>query len=209
MKIKICGLTDPAEAAYCNAQQVDLAGMVLFFPKSKRNISIEQAKGIMEALRPEIQKVAVVVAPDLHQVRAIEAAGFDYIQIHGALPQTLLREIRIPILKAFNVTDLDQYVQYEAQEKIAGYVMDASEPGSGKTFDWNLVRQMPRSGKWLFLAGGLHAGNVEEAIFAVQPDGVDVSSGVEKSNGCGKDPEKIRAFVEQVRTFGETVEAGE
>ncbi|MBQ7432010.1 MAG: phosphoribosylanthranilate isomerase [Lachnospiraceae bacterium] len=199
MKIKICGLTSSLEAVYLNEQQIDFAGMVLFFPKSKRNITIAQAKEIMKALRPEIQKVAVVVSPDLQEVREIEAAGFDYIQIHGELTEELLSEIHLPILKAFNVTDMSRYEQYHQCEKIAGYVFDACEPGSGKTFDWSLVQQIPGDEKLLLLAGGLHAGNVAEAIRYVHPDGVDVSSGVEKSGGCGKDPKKIKAFVDMVR----------
>ena len=68
-KIKICGLTSPAEARYLNENHVDFAGMVLFFPKSKRNISIEQAKEIMAALDASIKRVAVVVSPSIEQVR--------------------------------------------------------------------------------------------------------------------------------------------
>ena len=86
-KIKICGLTSPAEARYLNENHVDFAGMVLFFPKSKRNISIEQAKEIMAALDASIKRVAVVVSPTIEQVRQIEAAGFDYVQIHGEIPE--------------------------------------------------------------------------------------------------------------------------
>jgi len=87
-KIKICGLTSPAEARYLNENHVDFAGMVLFFPKSKRNISIEQAKDIMAALDASIKRVAVVVSPSIEQIRQIEAAGFDYVQIHGEIPET-------------------------------------------------------------------------------------------------------------------------
>jgi len=79
MKIKICGLTTPKEAEYLNTNHVDFAGMVLFYPKSKRNISLEQAKAIQQALNPEIQTVAVVVSPTIKQVQQIEAAGFDYL----------------------------------------------------------------------------------------------------------------------------------
>ena len=71
-KIKICGLTSPAEARYLNENHVDFAGMVLFFPKSKRNISIEQAKDIMAALDASIKRVAVVVSPSIEQIRQIE-----------------------------------------------------------------------------------------------------------------------------------------
>lgn len=199
MKIKICGLTDPKEAAYLNAEQVDFAGMVLFFPKSKRNITIEQAKEIMAALDDSIRSVAVVVAPTAEQALQIQEAGFDYIQIHGALSAELAEQIQIPILKAFNISDLEQFAFYESLPQIAGYVFDAAEPGSGKAFDWSMLKELPRGERMFLLAGGLRAENVAEAIRFVELDGVDVSSGVEYTDRPGKDPEKIHAFVRAVR----------
>lgn len=196
-KIKICGLTSPAEARYLNENHVDFAGMVLFFPKSKRNISIEQAKEIMAALDASIKRVAVVVSPSIEQVSQIETAGFDYIQIHGEIPEAA---IAIPILKAFNVSDMDSYEKYHNDSRIAGYVFDAIEPGSGKTFDWKLVDNIPRDEKLLLLAGGLNPDNVRMAIEAVHPDGVDVSSGVENDDKAGKNPEKIHDFVAAVNS---------
>ena len=202
-KIKICGLTSPAEARYLNENHVDFAGMVLFFPKSKRNISIEQAMEIMAALDASIKRVAVVVSPSIEQVRQIEAAGFDYVQIHGEIPETETEAeaaIAIPILKAFNVSDMGSYEKYHNDSRIAGYVFDAIEPGSGKTFDWKLVDNIPRDEKLLLLAGGLNPDNVRMAIEAVHPDGVDVSSGVENDDKAGKNPEKIRDFVAAVKS---------
>lgn len=198
-KVKICGLTSPAEAQYLNENHVDFAGMVLFFSKSKRNISIEQAKEIMAALDTSIKRVAVVVSPSIEQIRQIEAAGFDYVQIHGEIPEAEAA-IAIPILKAFNVSDMNIYEKYHNDSRIAGYVFDAIEPGSGKTFDWRLVDNIPRDEKLLLLAGGLNPDNVRMAIEAVHPDGVDVSSGVENDDGAGKNPEKIRDFVAAVKS---------
>ena len=202
-KVKICGLTSPAEARYLNENHVDFAGMVLFFPKSKRNISIEQAMEIMAALDASIKRVAVVVSPSIEQVRQIEAAGFDYVQIHGEIPETETEAeaaIAIPILKAFNVSDMDSYEKYHNDSRIAGYVFDAIEPGSGKTFDWKLVDNIPRDEKLLLLAGGLNPNNVRMAIEAVHPDGVDVSSGVENDDKAGKNPEKIHDFVAAIKS---------
>lgn len=202
-KVKICGLTSPAEARYLNENHVDFAGMVLFFPKSKRNISIEQAMKIMAALDASIKRVAVVVSPSIEQVRQIEAAGFDYVQIHGEIPETETEAeaaIAIPILKAFNVSDMGSYEKYHNDSRIAGYVFDAIEPGSGKTFDWKLVDNIPRDEKLLLLAGGLNPDNVRMAIEAVHPDGVDVSSGVENDDKAGKNPEKIHDFVAAVKS---------
>lgn len=199
MKIKICGLTKPEEAAYLNHCQVDFAGFVLFFPKSKRNNTIENAKNIMKKLSPSIKKVAVVVSPAKMQIREIEEAGFDYIQIHGRLSEETIKASRLPILKAFNIKDIADFDDFLHWKQIAGYVFDAAEPGSGQTFDWNLVKNLPRDDKLFLLAGGLHSGNVAEAIAALSPDGVDVSSGVEYTSKPGKDEAKIKEFVKRVR----------
>jgi len=199
MKIKICGLTETREAAYLNRHHADFAGFVLFFPKSKRNNTIAHAREIMEQLDPAIKRVAVVVSPTEEQIEKIQLAGFDYIQIHGNLSPELLSHISLPVLRAFNVTDMGNYEQYHRNPRIAGYVFDAAEPGSGTTFDWNLVKEVPRDEKLLFLAGGLHPGNVAQAIAAIQPDGVDVSSGVEYGNQPGKDPDKIEKFISAAR----------
>ncbi len=199
MKIKICGLTSPEEASYLEGLEVDFAGIVLFYPKSKRNITIAAAKRVLAALPKNTKAVAVTVSPNLEQVREIEEAGFDFIQIHGRLLPELLIDTSIPVFKAFNITDMDNYHSYQNSQRIVGYVFDAQEPGSGKVFNWKLVKEIPRDDKLLLLAGGLTPDNVSEAIRCLSPDGVDVSSGVEYSDRPGKDPEKIRAFINAVR----------
>lgn len=198
-KIKICGLTTPQEAEWVSKSQADYAGMVLFFPKSKRNITIEQAKEIMKSMLPQIKKVAVVVSPSALQIKEIQEAGFDIVQIHGqVLPETL-ETLRIPFFRAFNVDNMQEWERYEAEPKCIGYVFDAVKPGSGETFDWSSIPNLPEDGKPYLLAGGLNSANVGSAIAAMHPYGVDVSSGVERDSGMGKDPEKMGAFVRAVR----------
>ncbi|MDD6483389.1 MAG: phosphoribosylanthranilate isomerase [Clostridiales bacterium] len=198
MKIKICGLTKPEEARYLNENKVDFAGVVMFFPKSRRNTEPDMAKQILCALSPQIKKTAVVVSPTPEQIGIIAGCGFDYIQIHSTLSKEVLDASPLPILKAFNISDMEQYEYFHSADKIHGYVFDSPKPGSGKTFDWNLVRSLPRDDKLFFLAGGLDPENVKDAIRALKPDGVDISSGVEYKNG-GKDPRKIELFVKNVR----------
>lgn len=204
MLVKICGLTRPEEAEYLNENGADLAGFVLFFPKSKRNITVDRAREIMARLDNGIKTVAVVVAPGATEIKVIAEAGFDYIQIHGDVSGELLQlaaERGLKVLKAFNVSDMDKYEYFHSRPEIAGYVFDAAAPGSGETFDWSLVKDIPRDEKLLILAGGLHPGNVAEAVAALQPDGVDVSSGVEFDGDVfkGKDPEKISMFLKEVK----------
>lgn len=199
-KIKICGLTSPQEAQWLREEKVEFAGMVLFCPKSKRNIQPEQAKEILHALGDGITKVAVVVSPTPGQLRQLEELSFDLVQIHGELHPEQLDGLSIPFLRAFNVDNMQEYEKYEDWKGCAGYVFDAATPGSGQTFDWTQIPEFARrEGKLFLLAGGLSPENVAEAVRRVHPDGVDVSSGVERDKGKGKDPAKIRAFVRAVR----------
>ena len=211
-KIKICGMTCEADIKAVNTYLPDYIGFVLFFPKSNRNISIEQAEHLLEKVDKKIRTVAVVVSPTTEQIRQIEKAGFDYIQIHGTVTEDVYKQCKLPILRAFNVSDLDKLNEYE----VKGYVFDSKTPGSGKTFDWSLldnIRQRQKTDaskdvshkknkKMIFLAGGIDETNVKRAISQVAPDVIDLSSAVEKTSEDGtfhgKDPEKIRTIVTMV-----------
>ncbi len=215
-QIKICGMTCEEDIKAVNTYLPDYIGFVLFFPKSKRNVSIEQAKHLLEKVDEKIQTVAVVVSPTTEQIKQIEEVGFDYIQIHGTVTDKVYEQCGLPILRAFNVSDLDKLEEYEAKDKIKGYVFDSKTPGSGKTFDWNLlddIRQRQKTDtskdvsykktkKKIFLAGGIDETNVKRAITEVSPDVIDLSSAVEKASEDGtfhgKDPEKIRTIVTMV-----------
>ena len=96
--------------------------------------------------------------------------------------------------------DLEKFDEYRMNQNIVGYVFDAHEPGSGKTFDWTMLENLPRDDKLFILAGGLNSETVAKAVKAVKPDGVDVSSGVENSNGNGKDFEKVKKFIISARS---------
>jgi phosphoribosylanthranilate isomerase len=209
-KIKICGLTTPQEAAWCLEENVNYTGMVVFFEKSKRNVTISRAKELLAVLHEtgeteSVKAVAVTVSPTAEQVHAIQEAGFDMIQVHGELSKEAFDAIEIPMIRAFNGCDRELYEKYHHCEKVAAYLFDAKVPGSGETFDWSELKQIPRDEKLFFLAGGLHPDNISEAIRQVQPDVVDVSSGVELApDVVGKDREKIRAFVRNVRDAAES-----
>ena len=155
----------------------------------------------MAHLDSHIKAVAVVVEPAAGQLKEIEDTGFDMVQIHGRISDELLSRVRIPVHRAFNVSDLSEFEEYEDKENVIGYVFDAQIPGSGKVFDWSLLQRLPKTDKLTFLAGGLDAFNVRDALAATEVDGVDTSSGVEWEAGAGKDPEKIKSFVEAVRGY--------
>ncbi len=208
-QIKICGLTTEEEVRWVLEEEVDYLGMVLFFPKSKRNLSIEQAKRLLYVChhadlyqKKKIpQTVAVTVSPTPEQTRQIEQAGFDMIQIHGELTPETYEAVNLPIIRAYQEDIQLPRIKQGQQDKIVAYLYDAKEPGSGKTFDWDKLADVSRGEKLLILAGGLHAGNVAAAIAKVHPDVVDVSSGVEtEREKIGKDRAKIKEFVRKVET---------
>lgn len=216
-KIKICGLTTTEEASWIVEERVDYAGIVMFYPKSHRNMTVAQANELLPILKQgralsgePILTVAVTVSPTPEQVNDIQSAGFDRIQVHGDLSKESFDAIRIPIIRAFNGFDEEAYEKFHHCEKVEAYLFDAGKPGSGQTFDWNVLHKLPRDEKPVFLAGGLNADNIGQAIREVAPDVVDVSSGVERDvpvefeqSGTvrvGKDREKIRAFVKEVRS---------
>lgn len=200
--IKICGMTKTEDIHYANKYHPDLAGFVMYFPKSKRNISLVRARELLSRLSDSIWSVAVTVSPTLVQLKQIEAAGFDFIQIHGTMSEEVYEGANIPILRAFNVEDLEEYDNIRQLDKIIGYVFDSKSPGSGRTFDWNLLKQIDRDEKLWLLAGGINETNVQEAIRQTAPDGIDVSSAVERPDEegicAGKDPEKMKTIIRMV-----------
>ena len=211
MKIKICGLTRPVEADFLNEANVDYAGFV-FYEKSKRNIDIDKAREIAARLDKHISKVAVMVSPDVEDIREKEAGGFDILQIHKELRMDVLKVAKLPIWYAMNITDEEEAkknwefidgLPKELADKIQAVVVDAPQFGSGQTFDWQKSKRLKKAGaqsppgRMFVLAGGLNASNVKQGIEIFEPDIVDVSSKVEGQDG--KDRELILQFVEAVR----------
>ena len=203
--IKICGITSEEEIGYIAKAGINYAGFVLFFQKSKRNLSLERAENLVAKLPEDIASVAVMVSPTKEQVEAVVDAGFSAIQIHGKVEDSIITSCQIPVFKAFNVSDMDDFLHYEQMDEVVGFVMDAAVPGSGKTFDWDLLQKLPSTEKQVLLAGGLNPDNVGEALAACtgKIDGVDTSSGVERADGNGKSKERIEAFVRTVRGSSE------
>ena len=173
--IKICGITSEEEIGYIAKAGINYAGFVLFFQKSKRNLSLERAENLVAKLPEDIASVAVMVSPTKEQVEAVVDAGFSAIQIHGKVEDSIITSCQIPVFKAFNVSDMDDFLHYEQMDEVVGFVMDAAVPGSGKTFDWDLLQKLPSTEKQVLLAGGLNPDNVGEALTACagKIDGVD------------------------------------
>lgn len=216
MEIKICGITQLNEIEYLNEANVDYAGFV-FYEKSKRNLTFDKAKALIDNLSDSIKKVAVMVSPDVNMIESLKPLGFDYYQIHKVLTEDVLNAVDKPVWYAVNIENEDELKDKEdfisclpvdLSSKIDAIVVDAVNFGSGQTFNWHKSKRLKKAGaqsppqtildKYKFvLAGGLNPQNVSEGIEIFNPDVVDVSSGVEGTNG--KDKSLIESFVKAVR----------
>jgi phosphoribosylanthranilate isomerase len=216
--VKVCGITRLEDAIAASDLGAAFLGFV-FAPSSPRCISAEKAGAIAAALRGyEKQKndgaavgarcapaerratrlVGVFVDQPAAEIRSIvDRVKLDLVQLHGAEPEEMSDELGVPVIKAIRVAgDAPDWSRYAAAEWLLLDTHRAGQHGgTGEAFDWSLVR---RGGRRFFLAGGLRPSNVVEAIAAVAPDAVDVSSGVESSPGI-KDHEKLTKFFEEIR----------
>ena len=206
-RIKICGITSVADGVAAAEAGADKIGL-MFYERSPRNISIATATEISRALSPFILKVGVFVNPTEDAVlRAIGECGVTLLQFHGEETPEFCTQFGVMNMKAFRVRDaasLDALPNYPTD----AYLLDAYSPdahgGTGAKFNWDLAIEAKKHGKPIFLAGGLTAENVGEAVRKVEPFGVDVSSGVESAPGK-KDHAKVRAFIQAVRQSSEHV----
>lgn len=199
-KVKICGLKNQTDIKCINTLSPDFAGFVMFFEKSHRNISVQTAQELLALLDKNIKSVAVTVSPTEEQLEQIYNLGFDYVQIHGNITDEVLKNSKVPIIRAINVSGTDSLTDLDNYKNVKGILFDSAVPGSGKSFDWSMLEKLPKTDKMLFLAGGLTADNVAAAICQVHPYAVDVSSGVELSDKSGKDYQLVQAFIKNAKS---------
>lgn len=194
VKIKMCGLSRPEDVAAANELKPEYVGFV-FWEKSSRKVDRSLALGLKAALLPEIKAVGVFVDEDPLVVAGLLNDGIiDIAQLHGSEDEQYMARLRHeapdkPIIKAF-VIKSEQDIQ-RAKESTAEYLLLDSGKGTGRAFNWELIRNTDFE-KPFFLAGGLSPENVAEAIKSINPYGVDVSSGIETDGR--KDPDKMREF---------------
>ncbi len=200
-RVKICGITRIEDALAAAAAGADAIGLV-FYERSPRHVDLVQARAIVRALPPFVGSVALFVDPAPEAVRAVlDGVRPDLLQFHGDEPPPFCRGFGVPWLKAARVRPGVDLLQYAALYADAcGLLLDAwhesAHGGTGERFDWSLIpRRLPLP---VILAGGLGPGNVAEAVRAVRPWAVDVSSGVEQARGI-KDAARIQAFMKEVR----------
>ena len=206
IRTKFCGLSRPEDVTAAADAGAAYVGFV-FFPKSPRNVSIEQAAALAVTVPVGIAKVALVVnASDAELDAIVEAVPLDMLQLHGAESVERVREVRarygLPVMKAVGVADADDVPALDAYAMAADQLLiDAKPPknadlpgGNGLSFDWRLIAGKSWPVPWM-LAGGLTPDNVAEAVAMTGARQLDVSSGVEASVGV-KDGELMTAFTE-------------
>lgn len=201
-RIKVCGITS-AEAAHAAVDAgADVLGFV-FVPGTPRAIDPDLAFEIMGTLPPMVGTVGVFRDATLDEFIDIEQqCPTDWSQLHGSEPEALVRDCGPRVIRGmrFRPDSIGaELARWAAIEEVDALLVDGSAGGQGEAFDWHaLAGPMQAIDKPVIIAGGLHAGNVAEAIGACRPFAVDVSSGVESSPGV-KDPAKILAFCRAVR----------
>lgn len=200
-RIKICGITRAIDLAVALGAGVDAIGFV-FYPPSPRALSPEVAADLVRRVPPFVTRVGLFVNAEPASVReTLAAVPIDLLQFHGEEDARYCEQFGLPYLKAARVRpELDLLEFARAYPSAQGLLLDAwveAYGGVGQSFDWSLIPQnLPLP---VVLSGGLHAGNVAEAVVKIHPWAVDVSSGVEVAKGL-KDADKIAAFVAAVRT---------
>ncbi len=207
MFVKICGTTSEEDALLAVAMGADAVGFI--FAPSPRQIAPALAGDIAKRLPPEVLTVGVFRDESPQRVVEImEAAGLRAAQLHGRESAEQSMWIRRRVRTVIKVFAAGDRAISSAGDHGADIVMlDAATPGSGQVFDWRLAEGVP-AGSRLLLAGGLHEGNVADAIAQVQPWGVDAASGVESSPGK-KDPRRLRAFIAAAKNASRPQYSGE
>jgi phosphoribosylanthranilate isomerase len=212
-RVKICGITRSADGLAAAEAGADAIGLV-FWPGTPRCVDVGRAREIADVLPPFVTRVALFVDPNPADVRAVlEAVPIDVLQFHGDEPRGLCNAFARPYIKAVHVKEGVDLLEYAARyEDASGFLFDTFRlgdlpGGTGHAFDWSRLSPAVRAALRapLILSGGLDPGNVGEAIGAVRPWAVDVSSGVEERAADGtlrkgvKDAARIVAFVKGVR----------
>ncbi len=208
--VKICGLSQEAEVEAAAGAGASYVGFV-FFPKSPRNVSFEQAQRLALAVPPGVAKVALTVNADDAFLDALTAAvALDMLQLHGGESPERVSEVKarygLPVMKAIGVADAGDLPQIDTYSAVADQLLiDAKPPkgadlpgGNGLAFDWRLLRDRKYWTKPWMLAGGLTPENVADALRLTGARQVDVSSGVESAPGV-KDAGRIADFIAQAR----------
>lgn len=203
-RVKICGLTDPDNALACAQAGADIIGLV-FYPKSPRHVTHPQARAVVEALPKHVPAWGVFVNEPLETIlETVNACGLKGVQLHGREPPELISALKghhLTVIKAVFASRTPGLDTIDPMYAHADYIlvecgMGQLPGGNAKTWEYGLARKKAPHHS-VFLAGGLSCDNIESAILAAVPAGVDLSSGVESAPGV-KDILKVKELIRRV-----------
>jgi phosphoribosylanthranilate isomerase len=202
VQIKICGITIVEDALACAAMGADAIGLV-FYPKSPRYVSMDQAAMISSVLPPAIARVGVFVNESYETIiSAVSACGLSAVQLHGQEPPELVKKLsnhNFNVIKCLYLKG-SPAIDAAASYNTGSFLLECSAGklpgGNAMTWDWSGAREFAQNHPTI-IAGGLNPENIAEAIRAALPDAVDVSSGVEALPGR-KDRNMVRDFINAV-----------
>ncbi|WP_283650976.1 indole-3-glycerol phosphate synthase TrpC [Ileibacterium valens] len=194
--IKLCGIQTKEDVDLINQYHPDRIGFILA-PRSRRSVSIKQAQELSNFLDPTIEITAVFLKPDDED--CLQAVSFaNRIQIHQPKdPEQICRlkqKIKIPVIEAFGIRS-SQDLEAASRSVADEILLDASCPGSGKSFNWNLLKDYDRP---FILAGGIDSSNIQQALSFNQIQGIDLASSIESMSPEGnifKDQDKIETMM--------------
>ena len=207
MITKICGIRNEDTLICCEDNNVDFFGMI-FYPKSPRNISVEDAGNLQKKSENlNINGVGVFVNKNINEIEdIIKKVRLKYVQLHGSEDEEYiktLKRIGVKVIKSIsisNINDLKNISNYNSSD----YFLFDYKPmkndlpgGNAKSFDWNILKNLNTNKPW-FLSGGISIKNIQEILNDINPFGIDLSSGVEKELGI-KDNHIINNFIDKLK----------
>ncbi len=201
MKVKICGITNSADAILCEKLGADAIGFV-FYSASKRQVMPEEAALIVRQLNPFIVKVGVFVDENPVLINDIvRTVGLNMVQLHGGETPEDISLINVPVIKSFRVNNNFDFsvLEYYSDSLILLDSFDKEEVGgTGKIFDWSIIPENLKSK--IILAGGINSENIEDVFYKIKPKAIDVSSSLEQFPGK-KSKEKVIQFFNKINSL--------
>ena len=199
IQTKVCGITNISDALFSIKCGASAVGFV-FYKKSERYISYNDAFDVIKYLPPRTAKIGVYVNEDAKMVNdSSKKLNLDYVQLHGDESASFCKDINFPIIKAFRIKD-DSFKSQILKYNVSVFLFDTFTKkdygGTGKIFNWELIKQGFQ--RPFIHSGGLNINNVLDAINVTNPDAIDISSGLEDYPGK-KDHEKIFEFFKLIR----------
>ncbi len=206
MIIKICGIQNKDTLLCCEKNNINFFGMI-FYPKSPRNISIENAKILQKTSNNfKINGVGVFVNKKINEIeKIIEDIELKYVQLHGSEDKEYIKIVKktgVKIIKSISVASKNDLSQIKKYENVDYFLFDYKPlegelpGGNAKSFDWNILKNLETDKPW-FVSGGININNIKQINKAINPHGIDLSSGVEKELGI-KDNRIINNFIEKL-----------